>query len=484
MRNDFRGFSMNERPNDMLSIYFSIFVMGMVTAAFLFVSYIALCGMPHFGRAAETAEETKVILSEEEILAAAHKAAEEKEAAAPEEKAEAFPEKEETEVPAEEMEETVSEETKVFTPVSAEAAASAAGGATRIFTKEEVEAAKSAASLQEASPFPPEPEPQITDGTEDENTLETYFIRHFLNQYGAVSRTVADDTETVTHELISRLSSLAGGETVDILQRLMVEEALQNAQRSYAMTPEPEILSMVSDMFIDAALGKKNETKTLLACDALKAMPRMDLGEFRALSLLLLFHYSRNETNVDAAAFRSYAARYVEPLMEVLPDAYSGYQQLEYLHCVSLENKDIAFGEVLRDSYPLVFAFRGFMKSEIEGIRKDWPEGAIVPSVFNSYMKPAAVDDSMLPELFERCGIEDGREASLLSALVHSRPAAYDRRELAHILADIAPSLSALQDAWDNSLLRRSSLTLMGMYIAKTHLRALIGEDFDLSHWM
>lgn len=469
----------------MLSIYFSIFVMGMVTAAFLLVCYIALCGVPHFGRRTESAEETaKVVLSEEAILRAVHaaEASEEKTSAedAEAEEKTAVPE----ETPAAAPAETVSEETVVFAPVSAETKTETDGGATRIFTKDEVETVKEARSTAPASPFPPEPAPKILSGSEDENTLETYFSRHFLNQYGAVSRTVAEDTETVTHELIARLTALAGGETVTILQRLMVEEALQNAQRSYAMMPEPEVLNMVSDMFIDAALGKKSETKTILACDALKAMPRMDLSEFRALSLLLLFHYSRNENNVDAAAFREYAAHYVEPLMQELPEAYGGYQQLEYLHCLSLENKDIAFGEVLCDSYPLVFAFRGFMKAELEGIRKEWPEGAIVPSVFNSYVKAAAIDDSMLPALFERCGVEDPRETALLAALVHSRPAAYDRRETAHILSEIAPVLATLQDAWDNSLLRRSSLTLMGMYIAKVHLKALLGEDFDLSHWM
>lgn len=42
-------------------------------------------------------------------------------------------------------------------------------------------------------------------------------------------------------------------------------------------------------------------------------MPRMEMGQFHALSLLLLFYYSRNMDNVDAEALRAYADRYVEP---------------------------------------------------------------------------------------------------------------------------------------------------------------------------
>ena len=52
------------------------------------------------------------------------------------------------------------------------------------------------------------------------------------------------------------------------------------------------------------------------------------------------------------------------------------------------------------------------------------------------------------------------------------------------ILEEVSPALSALQKTWDGSLLRRSSLTLMGMYIAQIFLREAVGEEFDLSHWM
>ena len=48
----------------------------------------------------------------------------------------------------------------------------------------------------------------------------------------------------------------------------------------------------------------------------------------------------------------------------------------------------------------------------------------------------------------------------------------------------ISPDLARMQEVWDTSLLRRSSLTLMGMYIARACIKATIGEEFDLSHWM
>lgn len=445
----------------MLSIYFSAAVVLLVAASFFCVSWAAVCGLPR-GLAGR-------------VKAWAAKGAPRRQTepdAPPAEAAEPAPARSAA---------AVNEATQVFN--FGGLSRDGADEATRVYDRDEA-AAGYAAEERTPARFALEPEPEVLESPQTPEVLEEYFVRHFLNQYGAVSRTAAQDARTVTHHLVERARALAGRDASDVLTHIMVQEALQNAQRTYVMLPNDTVLGMVGDAFYDVAQGSKSDTRTILAYDALRVMPRMEMGQFHALALLLLFHYSRNVDNVDADALRAYAARYVEPLIRELPGEYSGYQQLEYLHCVSLENRDTAFGQVLRDSYPLVFSFRGCMKSELDSIRADWPAGALVPSLYNSYVKAAVIDDSLLGDYFDRYGIDSGREQTLLSALLHSRPVPYDRREMEHILARIAPPLAELQKAWDGSLLRRSSLTLMGMYIAQIHIRELIGEEFDLSHWM
>ncbi len=355
---------------------------------------------------------------------------------------------------------------------------------TRVFAKEEIAPSAPAQPKHAAKgPFPEEPAPMVLDEKPGTDTLEEYFVRHFLNRYGAVSRTVEQDTRKVTHYLIENLQ-MNQKEAVDTLTHIMVQEALQNAQRTYVMMPTPVVLSMVSDAFLDVAHGNRSDTKTILAYDALKAMPRMEESAFRALALLLIFHYSRNTDNYDAAHLKRYADKYVKPFLASLPNEYSGYQQLEYLHCISLNNKEIAFGQVLHDSYPLTFAFRGALRNEIEALCPAWPAGSLVGSLYDSYVKPGAVDEAALGNLLDDMGVTDGNMRSTIYALLESRPVTYDRKEMSFVLGKISPDLVKLQDAWDESMLRRSSLTLMGMYIAKICIRETIGEDFDLSHWM
>ena len=76
--------------------------------------------------------------------------------------------------------------------------------------------------------------------------------------------------------------------------------------------------------------------------------------------------------------------------------------------------------------------------------------------------------------------------ANTIEALEYSGALLYKETSVFYNLTEAvnSPELEKMREAWDNSMLRRSSLTLMGMYIAKICIRETIGEDFDLSHWM
>lgn len=353
---------------------------------------------------------------------------------------------------------------------------------TKAFSRDELKGNLKSAEKESYKEFDNEPSPNVVGNINDASKLETYFVRHFLNQYGAVSKTVESDTKLITHALISSLN-MTDKEACDTLMHLMVQEALQNAQKTYIMMPSECIKGMVVAAFCDVARGSRTDTKTIIAYDALKSMPRMEENSFKALSLLLIFHYSGSSEITDSASINRYAEKYVSPFINDLPDVYSGYQQLEYLHCISLQNKDIAFGEVLHNSYPLIFSYRGAMKSELKELW-NFDDSILVPSLYNSYYKLPASDDSLLDEFFDKNGIYDEKIKHHIRALLHSRPVAYDRKELNHILGKISNDLKMLQEEWDTGMLRRSSLTLMGMYIAHIYIREVIGENFDISHWI
>ena len=166
-------------------------------------------------------------------------------------------------------------------------AAMGADGATRVFDRGELEKTLPPAKMPsgKVSAFTAEKAPEILEGTPTLQSLEERFVRHFLNRYGAVSSVVEQDTRMVTGHLIRNMD-MDPEDMADSLTHIMVQEALQNAQRTYVLMPNDTVLSMVTDAFVDVARGRRSETRTTLAYDALKAMPRMEETQFNALSLI------------------------------------------------------------------------------------------------------------------------------------------------------------------------------------------------------
>ncbi len=331
-----------------------------------------------------------------------------------------------------------------------------------------------------------EAEQDVAELLADADSLLRRQVRHFLTRYATVTPDLAADVTRVTERALAKLDMLTEDELADSLSHIMVQEALVNMQRVYVMMPDDAVLEMVTDAFTQVALGERNETLTLVAYDALQAMTHMDHGHFRVLALLLLFHYSRNTNTVSTSSFRRYADKYVRPLVTELPTEFSVFQQLEYLRCATLRGENAPFSEVMRDSYPYFFAYRGFTKDELEQalgttpLRAEW----IVRSVYEGYYKLAVVDSSGWPRFFARAGIADKAVQERLKALMQSRPAEYDSEAFERMMRALSPAFGTLLEAWNGSMMRRSVPTLLGMYIGQLYVKTVIGEEFDLSRWL
>lgn len=70
-----------------------------------------------------------------------------------------------------------------------------------------------------------------------------------------------------------------------------------------------------------------------------------------------------------------------------------------------------------------------------------------------------------------------------LLALMRSKPTSFSGAEARNIMDDISPVLLDLADLFDNGPMSAMSLTLLGLYLGRAHVKATIGEEFDLSRW-
>lgn len=308
---------------------------------------------------------------------------------------------------------------------------------------------------------------------------------HFLNQFGMVTPALKKQAEHITAAAFERIGCTNDDQRQEAMSTLLAQEALLNLQKAYAAHPESHVEALALQAFDDIVQGSPVSTRHLVAIDALKVMPYLSNEHYKILAILLLFLYSRNSHNVDKETFNDYIDKYVAPFLDGFPTERPYYQQLDYLRCTAFESKETHFAEILSDSYPLLFRYRGFTEEELrKALRgKRMPAEFIVQSFNSPLIKLAMVDESMTTRFFRMTGIQDRMMQEQIMRLARKRPASFTGEEALDIMEDISPVLADLGDIWDSTMLRVSTLSLLGLYLAQGYIKERIGEEFDLSRW-
>lgn len=310
-------------------------------------------------------------------------------------------------------------------------------------------------------------------------------VAHFLNHYGIVTPEMKHQIEFITAAAFRQAGVSVEAERERIIKPFIIQDALQDVQKTYSAHPEEHAAAVALRAFCDVVHCPPTSTRHLVAINTLKVMPYLSQEHYRILAILLVFLYSRNSHNVDTETFRQYIDKYVMPFLERFPTERSFYQQLDYLHCTALETKETPFAEILADSYPLLFRYRGFTLEELQtSLRgKHIPPEFIVPSFNSDLYKLALVDEGMASRFFRQTGITDRNTQNHLLRLAKKHPTSFNGEEALDILEEISPVFADMGDLWDSTLLRVSTLSLLGLYLAQAYVKEIIGEDFDLSRW-
>ena len=352
---------------------------------------------------------------------------------------------------------------------------------TRLFDASEIEAQLAAASLVDEEI----PTGQWAKAAHEDRCIELA-IAPFVHSFGVLHGDTQYYVEDITRDALAALNITKLAEVNALLDNIVIQEALMSMQKAYAATNTEWMKSAALGAFLDVVQSPKSSTPYLVAFDALRILPHLTLGHFQVMALTLLLQYSRNSNNYGLIHFQHYVEKYIEPFISDLPQNHSFYRQLDYLRCTQEEREPITLAQVLSNSYPLVFNYRGFSKEELfratDGRRGVDPR-YVVRSLNSNLYKLALVDESLAPRFFRQTRISDSMVQRDLLALMKSKPTAFRGQEARDIMDDISPVLLDLADVFDKTPMSKISLTLLGLYLGRAHVKATIGEEFDLSHW-
>ena len=351
---------------------------------------------------------------------------------------------------------------------------------TRLFDASEIEAQLAAASLVDEEV----PTGQWARAAHEDKCVEMA-IAPFVHAFGVLHGDTQYYVEDITRDALAALNITKLAEVNALLDNIVIQEALMSMQKAYAATNTEWMKSAALGAFLDVVQSPKSSTPYLVAFDALRVLPHLTLGHFQVMALTLLLQYSRNSNNYGLIHFQHYVEKYIEPFISDLPQNHSFYRQLDYLRCTQEEREPITLAQVLSNSYPFVFNYRGFSKEEL--FRATDGRGVdpryVVRSLNSNLYKLALVDESLAPRFFRQTRISDSMVQRDLLALMKSKPTAFRGQEARDIMDDISPVLLDLADVFDKTPMSKISLTLLGLYLGRAHVKATIGEEFDLSHW-
>ena len=351
---------------------------------------------------------------------------------------------------------------------------------TRLFDASEIEAQLAAASLVDEEV----PTGQWARAAHEDKCIELA-IAPFVHAFGVLHGDTQYYLEDITRDALAALNITKLAEVNALLDNIVIQEALMSMQKAYAATNTEWMKSAALGAFLDVVQSPKSSTPYLVAFDALRVLPHLTLGHFQVMALTLLLQYSRNSNNYGLIHFQHYVEKYIEPFISDLPQNASFYRQLDYLRCTQEEREPITLAQVLSNSYPFVFNYRGFSKEEL--FRATDGRGVdpryVVRSLNSNLYKLALVDESLAPRFFRQTRISDSMVQRDLLALMKSKPTAFRGQEARDIMDDISPVLLDLADVFDKTPMSKISLTLLGLYLGRAHVKATIGEEFDLSHW-
>lgn len=319
-------------------------------------------------------------------------------------------------------------------------------------------------------------------GMED---LVDFGTKHFIASFGILNDETKELVRQITAEALLRLGITARDELRALLENIVVQEALFGMQKAYVTSPLPWMKETAIMAFMDVVQEPKSSTPYLLAFDALRILPHLHLGHFQIMALALLLQYSRNSNNYNLEHFKHYVAKYIEPFLSELPREEFMYNQLDYLRCCAHEPERTTLGQIFCNSYPYVFNYDGFTREELErALQGQMLEGRfVVKSLMSNRLKLAVADEGLMPRYFRSANIQDHDVQTRLLQLAQSRPISYKKSEFYGVLEKISPLLPKLADVYDSMPISTMSLTLLGLYLGKAHVKITIGEDFDLSPW-
>lgn len=308
----------------------------------------------------------------------------------------------------------------------------------------------------------------------------------FKSNYLELSVNAADTAKKRAEELVENFLNEIKQRSPDAVQTMEdpgMQHAIFIAQKEYARTGDKDLSDMLVDILVDRASQEERNLKQIVLDESLNIVPKLTSSQMDSLTIIFIIKYSKNFEISNLESFKNYLTSYIKPFVSILSKENSLFQHLEFTGCASISMGSTNIQDVFSKTYKGIFC-KGFTQEQLVAIIPQYEKykSIIIPCLNDSKkFQLAALDEEVLEEKGEVLNLTTD-ELNKLKLLLNNYQ--LNEEESKNLIKKQGAFMNDLFDIWDNSSLKRLTLTSVGIAIATANLRTKTGISVDLGIWI
>jgi hypothetical protein len=308
------------------------------------------------------------------------------------------------------------------------------------------------------------------------------FKSNFYELRGIAKDTAKERAEEITNKFLAELMS----RNPDGLQSAKdpdVQCAIFTAQREYARTGDKELGDILIDILVDRTKESNRSVLQIVLNESLQVAPKLTKNQLDALSIIFNFRYAFYTKMSNLDVLKHYLDYRIAPFVESLTKSATCYQHLAYAGCGMISIGSTSLEELFKRSYTGLF-IKGFPQSEMDNIVNNNPSTGLmfIKCMRNPLLVQInAINEENIRKRSKEINLDDEAIKKLIQI---QNQYTMTPAEIKSDLQSMHPCMEKLFDVWNDSLMKNTTLTSVGIAIGHANIRRVTKETHNLSIWI
>jgi hypothetical protein len=319
------------------------------------------------------------------------------------------------------------------------------------------------------------------------------FKANFLTLNGIAEQTARDRAEKITNEYLEKLQERNPAGLVSVQDPDMLH-SIYNAQKGYACSGDEDLEEALVDLLVERSGQNSRDLKTLVLNQAIECLPRLTIGQRKAIAVSFLVRCTRYGGPLILPVFYHYLVNDYAPFVDIASNKWTDYRYAQSAGVgavtqFTLELED-AFWQRFCGFFTKGFALdlaRGQLSNHLDDHQildytKD--RSVFIPCIRDAEMlqvNAVSMDDVKELQVAKGFEAKPGTAGPLETLCLYGRMINLEIRQ--DVVSHIS-SMAQLFDHWNTSGLANFDLTTIGIAIGHAYWRRMTGATAPLDAWL